>query len=62
MYFALVETKGRSLEEIDDIFIQSKGAFDTVRVAKEMPFHLDILATADATTDEKQVKKHVENV
>jgi MFS family permease len=54
------ETKGRSLEEIDEIFIQSKSVFDTVRVAKEMPFQLDVLATADEThgkRDEQFVEK-----
>lgn len=50
------ETKGRSLEEIDQIFIQSKSVFDTVRVAREMPYHIDILATAD----EKGGVQHVE--
>ncbi|KAG7747217.1 hypothetical protein KL929_002982 [Ogataea haglerorum] len=31
------ETRDRSLEEIDDIFIQSQTLFDTVRIAKTMP-------------------------
>jgi sugar porter (SP) family MFS transporter len=57
-YFFYPETKGRSLEEIDDIFIQSKTIFDPVRVAKEMPYHTDILATAD----EKGGKEHAEHV
>lgn len=52
------ETKGRSLEEIDEIFIRSKSPFDTVRIAKELPFQLDALATAD----EKGVQEFVENV
>jgi hypothetical protein len=28
---------GRSLEEIDEIFLDSKGFFDTVRVSKGLP-------------------------
>jgi len=30
-------TNGRGLEEMDDIFGQSKSIFDTVRIAKSMP-------------------------
>jgi sugar porter (SP) family MFS transporter len=40
------ETRGRTLEEIDEIFVQSRTIFDPVRIAKEMPFQTDILATA----------------
>lgn len=32
------ETKGRSLEEIDDIFINSKGPLDAVSIAKKLPY------------------------
>ncbi|OBA18925.1 uncharacterized protein OGAPODRAFT_81385 [Ogataea polymorpha] len=35
------ETRDRSLEEIDDIFIQSQTLFDTVRIAKTMPVQGD---------------------
>jgi hypothetical protein len=37
------------LEEIDDIFVQSKSIFDTVRIAREMPFQSEILACPDGT-------------
>ncbi|RFU26332.1 hypothetical protein B7463_g10001, partial [Scytalidium lignicola] len=37
-YLFYPETKGRTLEEIDEIFIQSKSIFDTVRVANTLPF------------------------
>ena len=37
MYFFYPETAGRSLEEIDAIFAESKSIFDTVQVAKRMP-------------------------
>lgn len=37
VYFFYPETSGRSLEEIDAIFAESKSIFDTVQVAKQMP-------------------------
>lgn len=37
VYFFFPKTAGRSLEEIDDIFLSSKSIFDPVRVAKELP-------------------------
>ncbi|KAJ5615641.1 hypothetical protein N7537_000755 [Penicillium hordei] len=48
-YFFCPETKGRTLEEIDDIFVQSKSVFDTVRIAQEMPYQTEILAHVDDT-------------
>lgn len=36
-YFFYPETAGRSLEEIDAIFTESKSIFDTVGVARRMP-------------------------
>ena len=38
IYFCFPETAGRSLEEIDEIFAQSKSIFDVVGIAKIMPF------------------------
>ena len=29
---------GRSLEEIDEIFVESRGWLDSVRMAKKLPF------------------------
>lgn len=37
MYFFYPETAGRSLEEIDAIFVESKSIFDTVQVARRVP-------------------------
>lgn len=36
-YFFYPETKGRTLEEVDEIFIQSKNVFDPVKVARQLP-------------------------
>ncbi|KAH0830861.1 Sugar transporter STL1 [Fonsecaea pedrosoi] len=37
VYFFWPETAGKSLEEVDEIFIQSHSIFDPVRVAKHIP-------------------------
>ncbi|KAJ5641352.1 hypothetical protein N7490_005352 [Penicillium lividum] len=37
VYFCFPETNGRSLEEIDEIFIQSKSIFDPPRIARSLP-------------------------
>lgn len=48
VYFFFPETAGRSLEEIDAIFTNSKSIFDTVRVARNMPrMHLTELAQGE---------------
>lgn len=37
VYFCFPETNGRSLEEIDEIFLQSKSIFDPPRIARSLP-------------------------
>ncbi|KAJ5592035.1 uncharacterized protein N7459_002404 [Penicillium hispanicum] len=37
VYFFFPETNGRSLEEIDEIFLQSRSIFDPPRIARTMP-------------------------
>ncbi|KAL6702881.1 hypothetical protein ACN47E_000843 [Coniothyrium glycines] len=41
VYFFFPETAGRSLEEMDEIFHNTRNAFDVVRVAKEIPHRYD---------------------
>jgi sugar porter (SP) family MFS transporter len=37
VYFCFPETNGRSLEEMDTIFRESKGVFDVVKMARQLP-------------------------
>lgn len=61
IYFLYPETQGRSLEEIDAIFLQSNSIFDTVRVAKTLPKGFD---SFEVDLDEKvsKVVSHTETV
>lgn len=45
------ETRGRSLEEIDQIFVQSKSIFDPVRLAKNLPMGIDLMEEIDRKND-----------
>ena len=49
VYFLFPETNGRSLEEMDTIFRQSKSVFDVVRVSRELP-RQDAQATSEISS------------
>jgi MFS family permease len=53
IYFFYPETQGRSLEQIDQIFRQSKSIFDPVKLSLESPIDSDVLDGA--------VKKSLDN-
>lgn len=59
-YLFCPETKGRTLEEIDEIFINSSSFFDTVKVSKEMPFQSKLLSHAE--DPENIHAEHIEDV
>lgn len=61
-YLFCPETKGRTLEEIDEIFVMSNSVFDTVRIARELPFQTDILAHIDDTEKVAVRDERIENV
>ncbi|CAN6666925.1 hexose transporter Hxt13p [Trichomonascus vanleenenianus] len=61
-YFFYPETKRRTLEEIDAIFIQSKNIFDPVRVARTLPYEIDLEAEEIRKQVEKAQVEYVEIV
>lgn len=48
IYLFYPETKGRSLEQRDEIFLQSQIELELVKVAKTLPVGIDIMATIEA--------------
>lgn len=60
IYYLYPETQGRSLEEIDVIFLRSKSIFDTVRVARRLPKHFDTLEADNMGEKLGTVSEHVE--
>lgn len=52
IYLFYPETGGRTLEEIDEIFLRSNSIFDPVRVARELPVGLDLLETIGNSSKE----------
>lgn len=63
-YFFYPETKGRTLEEINEIFIRSKSIFDPVKVEKNLPRNdlAGVERRQEEALREKQVAQHVETV
>jgi hypothetical protein len=56
VYFFFPETSGRSLEEVDEIFSQSKSIFDAVRVAKRLP-HIHLTELVAEIKEEEVIGK-----
>jgi hypothetical protein len=52
VYFFFPETRQRTLEDMDAVFISSKGYFDVVKVAKSMP-HASILALGSTAVNKQ---------
>ncbi|KAK2051952.1 general substrate transporter [Colletotrichum caudatum] len=64
IFFFYPETKGRTLEEIDDIFIQSKSVWDPVKIEKNMPKNAVALAERirHVHDEEKHKATHADSV
>lgn len=60
VYFFFPETSGRTLEEIDDIFLQSKSIWDPVRLSQVLPTMIATEGTSSPPTEEEE--KHTSRV
>lgn len=64
IYFFYPETKGRTLEEIDEIFVQSKSIFDPPRIARTLPrmqnLHVSDAEAEPRSSTEKEGMKPLE--
>ncbi|KAJ6153720.1 hypothetical protein N7470_006679 [Penicillium chermesinum] len=61
-YFLCPETKGRTLEEIEEIFVTSKSIFHTVKVARDMPYQAELLNYAEDAEKGGIDSKQIEDV
>jgi MFS family permease len=60
LIFLYPETLNRTLEEIDDIFIQAKGPLDTVRIAKTLPFQEKVMMNSKSEWQQKPESEFIE--
>ncbi|CAK7237301.1 hypothetical protein SEUCBS140593_009913 [Sporothrix eucalyptigena] len=63
IYTLYPETKGRTLEDLDEIFVQTKSIWETVKIAQEMPIGDVVTMSKMAEGQAKQEPvQHVEQV
>lgn len=58
-YLFYPETKGRTLEEIDEIFTQSTNVFEPVKLARSLPFQEVLEQQSDEKTRESEREREV---
>ena len=61
VYFLFPETNGRTLEEIDEIFLQSRSIFDPPRIARSLP-RMHVAEAHSVDIDAKEVGSGDEGV
>lgn len=61
VYFFLPETRLRTLEDMDTIFLSAKSPFEVVKIAKHMPRHVTAKTMEDMLSgSNKEAMLHVE--
>ena len=59
-YFFFPETTGRSLEEVDEIFLKSQSIFDTVKISLELPRQSLVTFGVPVDGKDKKSKQHMD--
>jgi hypothetical protein len=54
VFFFCPETKNRGLEDIDEFFLRSKSPFDTVKVARELPWDAGLSSVIETKLEDAQ--------